>query len=260
MALEKIQKIAIIGAGNLATHLSLSFNNVGKDVIQIYSRTKDSAKQLAKKISSSYTNNLKDLTSDADIYIVSINDSVLEGFLKKIYLKDKLIVHTSGSTSMEVLKKTSSNYGVFYPLQTFSKDTALNFSSVTFCIEANNKRNTKLLVDLAKTLSKDVRLCIYEERKIIHLSAVFACNFTNFMYVIAKDILDEQNINFEILKPLITETAKKVINNNPINVQTGPAVRKDMKTIKKHLEMLANHPDYKEIYDLISRNIIKMKE
>jgi len=256
---SKINKIVFIGAGNIATHLALALKKAGFDIIQIYGRTDHSAKTLADKVKSSYTSNLNNLNKEGDIYFVSVVDLALKDILKKLNVGDKLIVHTSGSTPMDILKDSSSNYGVFYPLQTFSKNKKLDFEDIPICLEANSNRNLKLLTSLAKAISKNVKSINSEQRVAIHLAAVFSCNFTNHLYVIAEEILNKYDIPFDMVKPLILETAKKIADEKPHKVQTGPAKRDDHETIAKHLNMLVNDKEYMEIYKLITENIIKHK-
>ncbi|MBE9480129.1 MAG: DUF2520 domain-containing protein [Bacteroidetes bacterium] len=256
---SEIKKIVIIGAGNVATNLAQALRKAGFDIIQIYGRTNHLAKALADKVRSSYTSNLSNLNMEGDIYFLSVVDSALKDIIKKINIGDKLIVHTSGSTPIDILKNSSSNYGVFYPLQTFSKHKKLDFENIPVCLEANSDRNLKLLTSLAKTISKNVKNINSEQRVAIHLAAVFSCNFTNHMFVIAEEILNKYDIPFDMVKPLIHETVKKIADEKPHKVQTGPAKRDDHETIAKHLNMLVNDKEYMEIYKLITENIIKHK-
>ncbi|HQN93711.1 MAG TPA: DUF2520 domain-containing protein, partial [Prolixibacteraceae bacterium] len=168
------KKITIIGAGNLATRVALELHNQGVEIVQVYSRTVTSALTLAKLIGCNYVTRPEKITSDSDIYLISVSDMAFSGLLKEIKFNNKLIAHTAGSIPMEDLKKYSSNYGVFYPLQTFSKYRDVNFSRIPFCIEGNTPENEQTLVDLASIISKDVRVITSEQRKQLHLAAVFA--------------------------------------------------------------------------------------
>jgi len=176
---------------------------------------------------------------------------------KELNFKDKLVVHTSGSLPMDVLKEVSSNFGVFYPLQTFSKSRKADFKSIPICIEANTADNENHLVDLGTSISGNVQHINSEERKILHLAAVFACNFPNYMYTIAEQILARNKLDFNFLKPLIEETAAKVQTIDPHNAQTGPAKRGDKIIMNQHLELLKDSPGFKDIYKLISSEILK---
>ncbi len=251
-----INSIVVIGSGNVATNLAIAFNNIGVQILQVYSRNTTHAKLLADKVSATYTDNLADIKLNADLYIISINDDAIENIASSLKLSEKLVVHTSGSINMDVLKDISSNYGVFYPLQTFSKDTLIELIDVPFCIEANTIEAEAVLTNLAGTVSKDVRIINSDERKIIHLAAVFACNFSNYMYLIAESLLKEHTISFDILKPLILHTANKMNTLSPMLTQTGPAKRNDLKLIEKHISLLKETPDYLEIYKTISKSIV----
>lgn len=247
--------IVFIGAGNLATNLSLTLKNAGYSILQVYSRTEKSAKELAEKLICDYTFDINNLKK-ADVYFFAVRDNVIPQLLNQYNFDNKFIVHTAGSISIDVFKNRTKNYGVFYPLQTFSKYRKVDFENIPICIEANNLKSLQLLENIAKDISGDVRLINSEQRKIIHLAAVVACNFVNHLYSISADILNKGNIPFDILKPLIIETANKIIDNDPHNVQTGPAVRNDTQIIEKHLRML-DDDNLKNIYRLISDDIFK---
>lgn len=247
--------IVFIGAGNLATNLSLTLKNAGYSILQVYSRTEKSAKELAQKINCDYTVDINNLKK-ADIYFIAVRDNVINQLLNKYNFADKFIVHTAGSISIDIFKNITDNYGVFYPIQTFSKYRKVDFKNIPICIEANNLKSLQLLQTIAADISGDVRLINSEQRKIIHLAAVIACNFVNHLYSISADILNKGNIPFDIIKPLIIETANKIIDNDPHNVQTGPAVRNDTQIIEKHLRML-DDDNLKNIYRLISDDIFK---
>lgn len=251
------KKLAIIGAGNLGTRVSLEFHNQGVEIIQVFSRTVTSALTLGKLIKCSYVTQPEKITSDADIYLVTVSDLALHDLLKEIHFNNKLIAHTAGSIPMEELKQYSDNFGVFYPLQTFSKFQEVDFSQIPLCIEGNTPENQQTLADLAYTISKDVRIVSSEQRKQLHLAAVFASNFVNHMYSIAAEIVQQKDLPFDILLPLISETASKIKNMHPITAQTGPAVRKDKNIINEHLNMLKNDPELEEIYRLLSESIYK---
>ena len=170
---------------------------------------------------------------------------------------NKLIVHTSGATDLFNLLAFTDNAGVFYPLQTFSKAKEVDFWSVPLCIEGANEIITQTLKELAQTISNNVYIIDSLHRKTLHLAAVFACNFPNYLYGVAQDLLEGQNIDFALLRPLILETAQKVQNNLPPDVQTGPAIRRDQKTMLGHLQMLKDEPELEQLYRLLSQGIIK---
>jgi len=256
MPLQKIKNIVFIGSGNVATHLAMSFIQKGFVIQQVYSRNLQNARILAEKINSLYTDSLTKVCADADLYIISITDNAIVEMAAQLKIEKKIVVHTSGSVGIKVLEKFE-NHGVFYPLQTFSKFSKPDFSTIPILIEANNQNNADLLNQLANQLTTKVFNIYSDQRQQVHLAAVFACNFTNYMYDIADKILEQSIIPFDILKPLIYETARKIEQNQPSSVQTGPAIRKDQSTIEKHLALLSSMPDYKKIYKLLSENIIK---
>lgn len=250
--------ITFIGAGNVASHLAKAFFSKGFTISKIYSKSIDNAKILATIVNAQACDDLYELTDENHIYIVCVSDDAITNVLNKISIKKPLIIHTSGSVNIDVFKsKDFANYGIFYPLQTFSKNKDVNISTVPFCIEANTKENENTLLALANILSNNVQLINSEERKKLHLAAVFACNFSNYMYTIADELLSESNLDLNLLKPLIIETANKIKDSNPKDMQTGPAKRNDKAIIENHLQLLAKSKDYQDIYKLITENIIK---
>lgn len=256
--MKEIKTITFIGAGNVATHLAKALFKANISINQVYSKSFKNANALAKKVNAQPIENLSQLNSRTDLLIISVPDDAIETVLKNITIKDKLMVHTSGSVDLSVFKKgTFKSVGIFYPLQTFSKSKAVNIHEVPFCIEANAKPNLTLLHILANRLSDKVYEISSAQRQQLHLAAVFACNFSNNMYQIAFDICGKNNIDFNILKPLIKETAQKIETIEPKLAQTGPAKRKDATTILKHLDLLQNQKNYQDIYQLITQNIQK---
>jgi len=243
--------VIILGSGNLATHLIDAFSKaINIELIQVYAR-RENAQGLDQSIET--TTDLKKL-KDADVYIIAISDDAISEFSLQFPLKDKLVVHTSGSVALTTLQN-SGNKGVFYPLQTFSKKHKVNFNEIPICIEAESKKDITLLQELANSISDKVYSISSEQRKCLHLSAVFTNNFVNHIYKIGYDICNKNNIPFEVLQPLILESAKKIATYNPADIQTGPAYRNDKKTISNHLELLSN--DEKKIYKLLTESIQK---
>ena len=249
----------VIGAGNLATHLALALHRKGVNVIQILNRSRLAGEKLARRVKAGYHADFSAADFKADLFLLAVSDTAIEDVAKSLGLKDQLLVHTSGSVDMAVLSKASSNIGVFYPLQTFSKNKRINFGSIPLCIEANTHENEEKLLQLAKLISKKTRVLDSPQRKVLHMTAVFAGNFSNFMYTIAEDLLKKHGIPFSLLKPLILQTAAAARHEDVFSGQTGPAIRGDARIMDEHLEMLAKHGVYMEIYDLISKNIIKHK-
>ncbi len=250
-------KICMIGAGNLATQLSLTLFDKGHQVLQVFSQTEKRAKDLASALNCSFTTDPNDLVKNADLYIIAIKDQAIESFIQSGEWGSSLVVHTAGSISMDVFAANCKNYGVFYPFQTFSIDKRINFQNIPMCLEASSAENLKILTDLAATISDNIQIYNSEQRQQIHLASAFVCNFVNHLFAIGKDLVEEKGIDFEILKPLILETATKGVLKAPKSVQTGPAARKDYLVMDKHLAMLDQHPDLQKIYKQISERIIK---
>lgn len=255
---DVIAKVGFIGSGKVATQMAIVLSEKGIDVAQIYSRNYKNASILAAKVNALAIESVKDFVEYLDLIIVSISDSAFNSIDLSAIGKDIMIVHTSGSLPMDYLKNHK-NYGVFYPLQTFNKFDKTNWDKIPICIEANSTSNTKKLKVLAKLLSNSIFDINSRQRAVLHLSAVFVCNFTNAMYVIGDELLDESEINIDILRPLIEQTAINAINNSPKQIQTGPATRNDTTIIEKHIRSLEKHKDYAEIYKLMTKVIYKQQ-
>ena len=257
---KSLHKIVLIGAGNLATNLGKVLVSKGYSVVQVYSRTEESAKNLATTLSAAYTTSLDEVRKDATLYIVSLKDSALIELLPEIVAdkQDSFFVHTAGSISMDIWKGYVKHYGVFYPMQTFSKSREVDFCRIPIFLEANEPSGLSILREIANELSVSVHEVSSEQRRYLHLSAVFACNFTNHMYVLAAELLKKYGLPFEAMLPLIDETARKVHELEPLAAQTGPAVRYDENVIDEHLRMLADEPQMLELYREISENIHRL--
>ncbi|MFP4019341.1 MAG: Rossmann-like and DUF2520 domain-containing protein [Bacteroidales bacterium] len=250
-------EIVFLGAGNLATNLALNLKEAGYNIKQVYSRTIQSARDLADITNAAYTNNLSQVADEADLFIVAVKDDAIEEVLKDIKIKKGLLVHTAGSVPLDVLSKYHGDFGVFYPLQTFSKQKRVEFTNIPICLEANSGKNMALLDTIAGKLTNRVYHLSSEERLYIHIAAVFACNFTNFMFVSAERLLKEKNIPFSIIHQLIRETTEKAYQDSPASLQTGPAIRNDRKTIDKHLKLLADDELFQNLYRFVSNTIIQ---
>jgi len=260
MPKNTIRKIIFLGAGNLATNLALALTAKGFEIVQVYNRGKKAGQLLAQKTGAAYISDLKKLSKQADLYIVAISDDSLERVIEQVRVGDKLIVHTSGSMNMNILKSSSENFGVFYPPQTFSKEHPVSFKGVPVCIEANSRKSEDLLRMFALSFTRNVHLVDSDQRKMIHLAAVFANNFTNFMNAISEDLMEKEGLDFGILHPIISQTAANVQYKNLFQLQTGPALREDKRVIENHLATLRKHPEYRKVYDLITKLIIQHKK
>jgi predicted short-subunit dehydrogenase-like oxidoreductase (DUF2520 family) len=242
--------IVILGGGNVAYHLTNALlKNDAVHVVQVYNR--NLKKINCFKNSTSITNNLSDLAA-ADIYILAVSDNAIATLSSALNFKNKLVVHTSGSMAMSELKSASKK-GVFYLLQSFSKERKIDFSSVPVCIEAETEKDLSLLETLAKSMSKNCYRIHSDQRKSLHVAAVFVNNFVNHLYHIGHEICEQNKVPFEILLPLILETANKITTLSPLEAQTGPAKRNDTKTIEKHIAMLTKNQQ--EIYTLLTKSI-----
>ena len=251
-------RITIIGSGNVATHLAAAFKNAGHHIVQVYSRDLQHASLLAYHVKAEAVDNLGQIDSETDLFVIAVKDDAIEPIAAELAKYDKLIVHTSGATDLQTLLRHTQNAGVFYPLQTFSKSRELNFNIVPLCIEGVDEKITSTLNELAFTVSQKVYRVNSDQRKILHLAAVFACNFPNYLYSVSQQLLAEKQLPFDLLRPLILETAEKVQEHLPADVQTGPAVRNDEITMAFHREQLRESPDLQQIYELLSQGIIKM--
>lgn len=249
-------KIVFIGAGNLATRLSLAMQRVGMQIGQVYSHTEASARQLATRLGCPWTNDLSALQEDGDLYVFSLKDTVLSDVISKVKPNNGMWVHTAGSMSMSVFEGYAQRFGVLYPLQTFSKGRNVNFDVIPIFLEANTDKNADYLKNIASALSENVRFMSSEKRRSLHLAAVFACNFTNHIYTLSYKLLENESIPADVLLPLIDETVSKIHSMPPAVAQTGPAIRYDENVINKHLAML-DDPDMQAIYRLLSQSIHK---
>ena len=251
------KRIALIGAGNVATHLGKAWQQAGCTVVQVYSRTEQSASELATCLGVPFVTSLDEVCTDADIYVVAVKDAVLQELIPALVKgrEAALFVHTAGSMPMAVWQGVAPRHGVLYPMQTFSKAREVDFASVSFFVEANHQADKEALKELAGALSPKVYEATSAQRAYLHMAAVFACNFANHMYTLSARLLEKNGLPFDAMLPLIDETARKVHGLHPHEAQTGPAIRGDENVMGKHLAMLADDPEVKEIYRIISNSI-----
>lgn len=243
--------LVLLGSGNVATHLYKAFS-ASKEirVKQVYNRSSESLGFFEKD--TPVTTSLADL-EEADIYLLALKDDVIPEIANQLKNLNGLIAHTSGAVSLEAISDCE-RAGVFYPLQTFSKNKEVNYKEIPFCLEAKDRKDLELLKALAGEISGKAYEISSEQRKKLHLSAVFVCNFVNHLYAVGEQICKDNDIPFEILNPLIKETAEKIGNSSPAEVQTGPAIRNDRSTIDAHLRLLTSNEN-KEIYQLLTKAI-----
>lgn len=244
--------VVILGAGNVATHLFKGFSKTSEvSVVQWYNRSLSAIQSYESIVD--ITDDLNTL-KDVDVYILAVSDDVICELSSKLPFKNKLVVHTSGSVSVYDIDKKHKR-GVLYPLQSFSKNAEMDFANVPICIETINKACFPILKELSLSLGSPIKRINSDQRRVLHLAAVFVNNFTNQLYRIGHEITESEGAEFDLLKPLILETAKKVQEMSPFKAQTGPAKRNDKKTIKKHLKTLESQ-HHKDIYELLTKSII----
>ena len=257
--MKKSLKIVLLGAGNVGFHLGKKLHEIGVEIEQIFSRKKSKAKRLAKLCNTTFTNFIQDISTEGDLYILAVPDSKIEEVaqqLSEVISPAKLVVHTSGATSLPILKPYFKNYGIFYPLQTFSLEREINLENIPICVDSNLKKNRIFLEKLGERISNNVHQINDRERAILHVAAVFVNNFSNNLFTIGEKITQQENLPFEILMPLIEETVKKIKVHSPSKMQTGPAIRGDQNTIEKHLNYLQNNfPEFVEVYQVMTQNI-----
>lgn len=253
-----IKTCVVIGSGNVATHLATALAPY-VEILQVFSRDILHARELADRISSSCvaTNDVTAICPNADLYLMSVADDCIASLLQQIpcHNNNGIWVHTSGSVGIDVFAELRGHFGVFYPLQTFSKHKAVDMKSVPFFIEGSNSSVEKSLLDLAGKISDNVRLLNSEGRRRLHVAAVFACNFVNYMWVVADRQLQLCGTDIHSLDPLLKETMEKITTLSPAEAQTGPARRGDKHIIDSHIKMLSG--DDAQLYELLSNQIYK---
>ena len=253
-------RISIIGAGRVAHHLAQVLQQ-RHQIIQIYSRSIEKAHKLALEVSANVIQELDALDNTVDLIVIAVSDQAISTVIQQVhrYAPEALIVHTSGSTPLSILQQHHARAGVFYPLQTFSFDREIDWQNTPLFIEAASEQDLALLNELANDLSERVYQYSSEQRLSLHLAAVFACNFSNYCYDMAKQVVDAKQVDFSLLYPLMLETANKAVQNNPREMQTGPAMRGDENIIQMHQDLLkkADRTDLQQVYTLMSQQILQ---
>lgn len=249
----------LVGSGNVATVLGKVIHSAGHEIVQILSRNENHAKELAQVFNCSSGSFKSPGYKDADIYILAITDTALYHLDQYVQLGNKLVVHTAGSVSKEVLKNISTRYGIIYPLQSLIKDSG-NIPEIPLLVDGSDSETTDYILKFSKTLSETVGLADDKERLKFHVAAVLVNNFTNHLYAMGDEFCKKEEIEFEKLYPLIDETVRRVKLHSPQSVQTGPAIREDIYTLGKHLQILSAHPDLKYLYLKLSESILKLHQ
>ncbi len=246
--------IVIIGTGNVATVLGKLIISKGHKVIEVVGRDQKNTSTLAKVLNANGNINFENICEDGDLYLIAVVDTAIEIVSNQLVLKNKLIVHTAGSVSINVLNKPGNNFGVLWPLQTLRKEMQ-DIPEIPFVIDANNENTYVKLLSFTKSITETVFRANDVRRVKLHLAAVIVSNLTNHLYTLADDYCQKESLDFKLLIPLIEETGKRIKSNAPINVQTGPAARKDEGTINTHIALLKGSPTLQKIYQLITESI-----
>lgn len=250
-------RISFIGTGNVAHHLMQAIHSAGHTIVEVYSRNFENARHYASQYNAKPIQNLFEIADGTDLIIIAASDDSIQEIGRSLAKHKIPVVHTSGSIHLNALQSEDHAYGVIYPLQTFSKSKELDFQKVPVYIEASDNVLLNLLNQLANSITSTVLNANSEQRISLHIAAVFACNFSNYMYSIASEILKNAELDFQHLLPLIQETASKIQYLNPREAQTGPAKRGDTEVIQKHLITLEQFPEFQKVYRLISEEISK---
>lgn len=251
--------ITFIGAGNVATQLALAFRAKGCDILQIISKHTISAKTLAQKVNAGFfTDDISNLEDKADMYIIAVKDDdipdILDGF-PFCLTKNQLLLHTSGTFDEYALRNTARHWGCFYPLQTFQKEGVMDLSNTPFFVQANTSEAIEKLISFAGLISENVHLIPHAQRQKFHLAAVFSNNFTNHLWTLAKEYCENNQLDFNLLWPLINQGLDKAKNKGPENAQTGPAQRNDETTIQNHVKLLKDYAELVNIYQILTVSI-----
>lgn len=251
-----IVSVVLLGTGNVGTHFTKALTDSGVEIRQIYSRSQENAEEIAlpKKIQA--ISNLNEADTTADLWLISVSDDAIPEIAGALPDFGGIVAHTAGSIPLDVLSRFKKR-GVFYPFQTLSKERVINYNDVPFLIEGSDPETTQRLLKLAGILSAKVSQADSSLRATLHIAAVLSCNFVNHLYSLSADLLESGGLSFKYLTPLIKETTQKILYMSPQEAQTGPAIRNDKEVIDKHLNRLADNPSLREIYRLLSYDILK---
>ena len=247
--------IAIIGAGNVGYHMARALNEAGNKIIQVISQNQKSAEDIGNQYYAQVSTDISNLLPSIDLILLTVPDQAIPEVVKDLHDFQGIVVHTSGSVNIDVFRELNCSYGIMYPLQTFTKGRELNFKNIPIFVEASDESVLSCLIDISKELSDSVYKLNSESRSQLHLAAVFANNFTNYMISAANDVLDFSRIPKEVLVSLLNETFEKSLDTGPDFSQTGPAIRGDNSTIKKHLKLLSFSPELSQVYQCLTEAI-----
>jgi len=249
-----------LGAGSVATHLSRQLHAQGHSIDCVWSRSLESALMLAHQVEARASSELSELPRRADFYLLAVPDEAVAGLAADCADCRGIWLHCAGALSMQVFQGLVPEYGVMYPLQTLSKEFPLQSGKIPFLVEGSSPEVSAQVTHLASSISEMVETADSATRLVIHLAAVFANNFSNHMVHIAQQILEEQNLPTDILDPLLEETYMKIVSLGAGKTQTGPAVRDDQITLKRHIECLKTHPEWEKLYTFMSREITRSRK
>jgi len=255
---KEIRQIVIIGSGQLAAHLAIAFTYVGCEIMQVVGRNPEKTRLLAQKHEADCVFSVDQINRNADLYVLAVSDNAIAEIVTKLPVLNGICVHTSGSMGMEVFNHKFASYGVFYPLQTFTEERNVDFSTIPIFVEANEPTVLTTLRSIARALTNQVYEVDSAERRKLHLAAVMVSNFVNVLLSMGNDILHDINLPFNLLQPLVLETINKAFDSNPGHAQTGPAKRDDKETMQMHLALLKNRPEMADLYSLFSVYIQKI--
>ncbi|CAN5193968.1 DUF2520 domain-containing protein [soil metagenome] len=251
-----LMKIVLIGSGNLATVLGKLLKQAGNTIVQVISRNAIHAEALARISSAGWDTDLQNI-AHADVYVIATSDEAINKIAAALHVKNKIVLHTSGSVSKDVLQNASENYGVLYPLQSLRREVTYT-PVIPFLIDASNTETLKIIQSLADSVSAKTLVADDEQRLKLHVAAVISSNFSNHLYALTEAYCNDESVSFDMLLPLIQETANRLNDFKPIEVQTGPAARGDWDTIEKHLKMLDAYPHLRSLYESMSKSIIEL--
>ena len=247
-------RIVLLGAGNTATILGRRIREMHHQIVQVFNRTETRGRSLAMSLGTEFTNDPKRITTEADLYVLALTDDALSDLSSWLPPLNQLVVHTAGSVSKEVLQPVASNYGVLYPLQSLNA-LITTTPPIPFLVDASSEENLSFLFDFARSISVDVEVASDDERRSMHLAAVFVNNFTNHLYAVAEKYCEASHLNFRLLLPLISETVSRLNYLPASRLQTGPAVRSDNGTIERHLQQLSKYPELSKLYETLTESI-----
>lgn len=252
------KNIVLVGAGHMAHHLGNALKRSNNKLRRVINRSQERGERLAFELGCTYSSDFTEIPKETDIVIIAVKDDAIKSVANQMFCEGVIVAHTSGSVPMSALENSSDKIGVFYPLQTMHKDAEVNMLEVPLCIEANSKWNEGVLLEIAHSLSNNVQILSSEQRKLTHVAAVLACNFSNHFYALADEMLQQNGMTLDILKPLIKKTAANILTESPKALQTGPAKRNDTKVMEEHLAILPD--DLKQLYAAVSQSIVKMHQ